>query len=229
MPGDAQDVFAVASRSAWRSASSALACGVSCHWVLSASTMRCCSGQRKSGMTRRPSRCRGTLTSWRGETRRGEQVIDAVFQLGAGGGRLGGQDAREACSAGAPGGAVELAAQAAQVGQVHATARGSSARARARSVEPWRHVQQQPLRGGRGDAAVAPDVLGVQAAGAVHGDPVGAATCPCGTVTSGRRSSTGSSPNSIIKAEWLSSASGPQAFTAASHRPSGVRPVWPTA
>jgi len=50
-----------------------------------------------------------------------------------------------------------------------------------------------------------------------------------GTVTSARRSSTGTNPNSIIKEEWLSSPSGRQAFTAASQRPSGVRPMCPTA
>jgi hypothetical protein len=55
--------------------------------------------------------------------------------------------------------------------------------------------------------------------------PAGALTCPCGTVTSGRRSCTGQGPNSITEDVWLRTASDPQAVTAASQRPSGVSPA----
>jgi hypothetical protein len=61
----------------------------------------------------------GDVDVWWCEAGCGEQVVDAVLQLGAGGGWLGAQDAREARAARAPGGAVELAGQEAQVGEVH--------------------------------------------------------------------------------------------------------------
>jgi hypothetical protein len=51
----------------------------------------------------------GDVDVWWWEAGCGEQVVDAVLQLGAGGGRAARQDAGEACAARAPGGAVELA------------------------------------------------------------------------------------------------------------------------
>ena len=108
-----------------------------------------------------------------------EQVIDAVFQLAAGGGRLGGQDAGEARAAGAPGGAVELAGETPEVRQAHRL-RAAHRPCQGAVLQPGRHVQQQPLRGRGGDAAVTPDVLGMQAAGAVHADALGRPASPEG-------------------------------------------------
>ena len=158
-----------ASRRAWRSASSALACGVSCHWVLSASTMRWCSGQRKSGMTRRPSRCRGTLTC--GGVRPAalsRSWTRSSSSLRVAGGWVARTRAKRA-RPGRPAARSSWRARQAKVGQVHGL--------RAAHQPPQRHVVQRrgevhdrPRgRGGR-DAAVADDVLGMQAAGAVHAD-----------------------------------------------------------
>jgi hypothetical protein len=213
-----------ASRRAWRSGSSALACGVSCHWALSASTMRCWSGQRKSGMTRRPSRCMGTLTcggvrpaaasrSW---TRSSSSVRVA-------GGRL-----------------ARTRAKRARPGRPAARSSWRPRRRRfVRCMDCARLISRRngtsSRRGARSMIVRAAEVVGMPRRRTTSSGcrlrvrctrmPEGALTCPCGTITSGRRSPTGQSPNSITEEEWPRIASAPHPLTAANHRPSGAKPA----
>jgi hypothetical protein len=92
-----------------------------------------------------PVEVQGHVDVRRRETRGGQQVVDAVLELAAGGGRIAGQHAGEARPAGTAGGPVELAPQTPQVRE--APRLGAAHHPTKRLIpQARRHVEEEPLR-----------------------------------------------------------------------------------